>query len=114
VNFANVSLSNPSTSTVTGSTIPATIPVSGIVGLNQLEYATPRSSQFSLGIQRAIGKTVLSVSYVGTQNRHQNFYTETNLPPQSLLPGFVTDSALAQTYNGHVPYLGYNSVLMAE
>ena len=114
VNFANVSFSNPSTSIVTGSTIPATIPVSSIVGLNQLEYATPRSSQFSLGIQRAIGKTVLSVSYVGTQNRHQNFYTETNLPPQSLLPGFVTDSALAQTYNGHVPYLGYNSVLMAQ
>ncbi len=114
VNFANVSLSNPSKSIPTGTTIPATIPVSSIVGLNQHEYAAPRSSQFSLGIQKAIGKTLLSVSYVGTRNRHQNYYTETNLPPPSLLPGFVTNSALAQTYNGSVPYLGYNSVEMAQ
>jgi hypothetical protein len=114
VNFSNVSLSNPSTSVLTGSTIPATIPVSSIVGLNQHEYAPPRSSQFSLGIQRAIGKTVLSVAYVGTQNRHQSYYTETNLPPQSLLPGFVTNGSLAQTYNGSVPYLGYNSIQIAQ
>ena len=114
VNFSNVSLSNPSTSILTGSTIPATIPVSSIVGLNQHEYAPPRSSQFSLGIQRAIGKTVLSVAYVGTQNRRQNYYTETNLPPESLLPGFVTNSSLAQTYNGSVPYLGYNSIQIAQ
>jgi hypothetical protein len=114
VNFNNVSLSNPSTSILTGSTIPATIPVSSIVGLSQHQYAAPRSTQFSLGIQRSIGKSVLSVAYVGTQNRHQNYYTETNLPPQNLLAGFVTNSALAQTYNGSVPYLGYNSILMAE
>jgi hypothetical protein len=99
---------------LTGTTIPASIPVSSLVGMEQNDYAAPRSSQFSLGIQQAIRKTVLSVTYVGTQNRHQNFYTETNLPPQNLLPGFTTNVALAQTYNATVPYVGYNSVQMAR
>lgn len=115
VSFPFASLSNPTLSIQTGATIPQSIPVTGLVGLNQNEYAAPRSSQFSLGIQQAIGgKSVLAVSYVGTQNRHQNYYTETNLPPQSLLPGFVTNGAAAQTYNASVPYVGYNSVLMAQ
>src|SRR5450755_3361625 len=115
VSFPAVSLSNPTLSIPSGATIPQSIPVTGLVGLNQNEYAAPRSSQFSLGIQQAIGgKSVLAVSYVGTQNRHQNYYTETNLPPKSLLPGFVTNGAAAQTYNAHVPYIGYNSVLMAH
>ena len=71
-------------------TIPQSIPVTSLVGMNQNEYAAPRSSQFSLGIQQAIGgKSIVAVSYVGTQNRHQNYYAETNLPPASLLPGFV-------------------------
>jgi hypothetical protein len=114
VNFPNVSLSDPKTSLLTGATLPASIPVSSLVGLNQNEYAPPRSSQFSLGIQQAFGGAILSVAYVGSQNRHQNFYSETNLPPQSLLPGFVTNSALAQTYNASVPYVGYTSVSMAQ
>ena len=114
VNFPNVSLSNPTTSILTGATIPASIPVSRIVGMEQDHYAAPRSSQFSFGIQQAIGKAVLSITYVGSQNRHQSFYAETNLPPQSLLPGFVSSSSLAQTYNGAVPYVGYNSVQMSR
>ena len=114
VNFFDVSLSNPTTSTLTATTIPATIPISSIVGLDQHEYASPRSSQFSLGIQKAIAKTVLSIAYVGARNQHQNYYAETNLPPASLLPGFVTNSALAQTYNGNVLSPGYNSILIAQ
>jgi hypothetical protein len=114
VNFPNVSLSNPGTSLLTGSTIPASIPVSGLVGLTENEYAAPRSSQFSLGIQQGIGLMALSVAYVGSQNRHQSFYSETNLPPQSLLSGFVTNNTLAQTYNSTLPYRGYNSVLLAQ
>jgi len=114
VNFHLVSLSNPSTSIPIGSTIQASIPVSSVVGMERSDYAAPRSSQFSLGFQQAVGRTVLSVAYVGTQNRHQNFYAETDLPPEALLPGFVTNSALAQTYNASVPYVGYNSVLMAR
>ena len=115
VSFPTVSLSNPTLSIQTGAAIPQSIPVTSLIGMNQNEYAAPRSSQFSLGIQQAIGgKSVLAVSYVGTQNRHQNYYTETNLPPESLLPEFVTDGAAAQTYNASVPYVGYNSVLVAQ
>ena len=114
VAFPNVSLSNPKTSLLTGTTVPASIPISNLVGLNRNEYAPPRSSQFSLGIQQAIGQTILSVAYVGSQNRHQSFYSETNLPPESLLPGFVTNSALAQNYFASVPYRGYSSVNLAQ
>jgi hypothetical protein len=113
VSFPNVLLSNPGTSVLTGNTVSASTPVSSIVGMNQNNYASPRSTQFSMGIQHSIGKSVLSVTYVGSQNRHQNYYTETNLVPEGLLPGMITSSALAQTYNGNVPYLGYNSVKMA-
>jgi hypothetical protein len=114
VNFSNVSLSNPTTSILTGVPISASIPVSSIFGMEQDHYGAPRSSQFSLGIQQAIQKAVLSITYVGSQNRHQSFNAETNLPSASLLPGFVSNSSLAQTYNGTVPYVGYNSVLMAR
>jgi len=114
VGFPNVSLSNPKTSLLTGTTVPASIPISNLNGLNRNEYAPPRSSQFSLGIQQAMGQTILSVAYVGSQNRHQSFYSETNLPPESLLPGFVTNSALAQNYNANVLYRGYTSVNMAQ
>jgi len=114
VNFPNVSLSNPGTSLLTGSTLSASIPVSSLAGLNQDKYAPPRSSQFSLGIQQTVKNAVLSVTYVGKQNRHQSYYSETNLPSASLLPGFVTDSTLAQAYNASVPYLGFYSVNMAQ
>ena len=114
VGFTNVTLANPSTSILTGSTISASIPVTSIVGLNRNQYAAPTSSQFSIGIQKIIGETLLSAAYVGTRNRHQNYYTETNLPLESLLPAFVSDNALRQTYNGSVPYLGYNSLNIAQ
>jgi hypothetical protein len=68
-----------------------------------------------MGIQQAIGgDSVLSAAYVGTRNRHQNYYTQTNLPSESLLPEFVTNNAAAQTYNANVPYVGYSSVLMGQ
>ena len=112
VSFNNVSLSDPNTSIQTGLTIPVATPVNNITGLDKNNYASPRSTQFSLGVQQAIGKSVLSVSYVGTQNRHQNYYTETNLPDPALLPGFTSVSNA--TYNASVPYLGYHSIRMAQ
>ena len=111
INFNNVSLSDPKTSLQTGLTIPASIPVNNITGLDRNNYASPRSTQFSLGVQQAIGKSVLSASYVGSQNRHQNYYSETDLVNQSLLAGFQANSA---GYNAAVPYLGYHSIRMAE
>ncbi len=113
VNFNNVSLSDPKTNIQTGATIPATLPtpINNITGLDQNNYASPRSTQFSLGVQQAIGTAVLSASYVGSQNRHQNYYSETDLVNQSLLAGFQTDST---AYNSAVPYLGYHSIRMAQ
>src|SRR5271169_4428169 len=43
VSFPTVSLSNPTLSTQTGATIPQSIPVTSLVGMNQDEYAAPRS-----------------------------------------------------------------------
>jgi hypothetical protein len=115
VSFPNVLLSNPGTSVLTDQTVAAETPISSITGMLRNEYAAPRSTQFSLGVQQAIGaNSVLSVSYVGSQNRHQSYLTNIDLPPASLLPGMVTTSALAQTYNANLPYLGYNGIAMAE
>jgi hypothetical protein len=109
--FNNVSLSDPKTSLSTGLTIPASIPVNNITGLDKNNYTSPRSTQFSLGVQQAIGKSVLSVSYVGTQNRHQNYYSETDLPLQSNLAALQEHNG---PYNAQVPYLGYHSIRMAQ
>jgi hypothetical protein len=113
INFNNVLLSDPKTSTVTGQTLPASIPVNNITGLDKSNYASPRSTQFSLGIQQSIGRSVLSASYVGSQNRHQNYYTETNLPAEGLLPAFVAGTNTVG-YNSVVPYLGYHSIRIAQ
>ena len=56
-------------------------------------------------------RTVLSASYVGTQNRHQNDYEEIDLPERSLLPCLVASNA---DYNEDVPYLGYHSIRLAQ
>jgi hypothetical protein len=127
INFNNVSLSDPKTDITSGTLIPASIPVNNITGMNQLNYKSPRSTQFSLGIQQAIGKSVLSAAYVGTQNRYQSYYTETDLINQSLLPGFVCGgystpppacAGIASTpssqYNADAAYLGYHSIKMAQ
>ena len=114
VNFVNVSLSDPSSSIATGEQLSSAIPVTGLVAMDPAHYSAPRSTQFSFGVQQAIGTSVLSAAYVGSRNRHQNFYSQLELPSQSLLPGFVNSSALAQTYNANVPYAGYNTIQMGQ
>jgi hypothetical protein len=109
INFNNVLLASPGTGIAGAAAVG--IPVNNITGLDKSNYSAPRSTQFSLGVQRSIGKSVLSVAYVGTQNRHQNYYTETNLPAYGLLPGLVANSA---PYNADTPYLGYHSIRMAQ
>ena len=108
--FNNVLLANPNTDIKTGDTLPLTIPVAGITGIVRNGYKLPQSYQFSLGVQQALGKSVLSVSYVGSQNRHQNDYRETNLPAASQIPNFLANNDL---YNTLVPYLGYRSIKLA-
>jgi hypothetical protein len=111
VSFNNISLDNPHAQ-LNGDTVQAGgIPVSSIVGLNSNQYQLPASTQFSLGIQRAIGKSVFSASYVGSQNRHQSFYQEINLPNQSQLSSLVASS---QSYNAALPYLGFHAITLAN
>jgi hypothetical protein len=114
INFTGVSLSDPKTSLQTGQTIPVLPPVNNITGLDRNNYGSPRSTQFSLGVQQAIGRSVLSASYVGTQQRHQNYYTETDLAPQALLAPYVLGTKGIAPYNSIVSYLGYHGIRMAR
>ena len=102
VTFNNgVLLSNPNTSVGTGQTLAAPINAADITGLNRTEYKLPVSYQYSIGIQQQLGaKSVLSASYVGNQNRHQNDYRETNLPDPSLIAGDH------RRYSGQLQYAG--------
>jgi hypothetical protein len=111
VTFNNVSLSNPKTSLLTGQTLSAPITVASITGLSQ-QYKLPTSYQFSLGIQHELWREgVLSVSYVGNQNRFQTYYGDINLPPQSVLPNLIAGSV---AYNTVVPYLGFHSINLVQ
>jgi hypothetical protein len=121
VTFNNgVLLSNPSTSVQTGTTLSAPITVAGITGLDAVQNKLPVSYQYSFGVQHALSsRSVLSVAYVGNQNRHQNDYRETNLPAASLLPCLagLTSSCpggVAPAYNTVVAYPGFQSIKMSE
>ncbi len=112
----NVSLSNPGLNVGTGATITAAalpvLPLS-VSGVNANNYKNPRSYQYSLGVQQALSsRTVFSLSYVGSQNRHQNDYQEINLPAASLLPSLVASggAGIARDYT----YLGFGGIRLAQ
>jgi len=110
VTLNNVSLSNPNINLLTGQTSVAPITPLSIVGLNSSDYKLPVSYQFSLGVQQAIGeKTVLTVAYVGNQNRHQSDREELNLPAPSALASLINGTA---QFNNVVPYQGFASIAM--
>jgi len=110
VTLNNVSLSNPNLNLLTGQTASAPITPVSIVGLNSSDYKLPVSYQFSLGVQQALGqKSVLSVAYVGNQNRHQSDREELNLPAMSALPSLINGTA---QFNNVVPYQGFSSIAM--
>jgi hypothetical protein len=112
VTFNNVSLSNPNSSLLTGQTLTAPITVGSITGLAYSDYKLPTSYQFSVGVQHEIHQgTVLSVTYVGNQNRHQNDYRDVNLPSPGVLPGLIGGTL---SYNTVVPYLGFHNITLAE
>jgi len=111
VSFPGVSFSNPNQSLLTGQTLVAPITINNITGLYQGDYKAPLSDQYSVGVQREVARnSVLSVSYVGTQNRHQNSYTEINLPSPSQLPALINGTV---TKNLVVPYLGWGSIRLS-
>jgi hypothetical protein len=114
VTLNDVLLSNPKTAAATGNTLSLPLLPSDITGLAKDSYANPRSTQFSLGVQHELFKqSILSVSYVGTQNRHQNVWQEINLPDYNALPALVSKTS-ALPYNELVPYQGFHQLRLAE
>jgi len=116
VTLNNVLLSNPTTSVPTNGTInpAAEATVADITGLDVVQNKLPVSYQYSFGVQHALSaRSVLSVTYVGNQNRHQNDYRETNLPDPSLLAGIASGTDTTP-YSQLVPYLGFHSIKMSE
>jgi hypothetical protein len=118
VNSPFVTMSNPSIALATGT--PVTLPINpaGITGLDISDYKPPVSYQWSFGMQRALGtKSVLSVSYVGNQGRHQNDYRNINLPDENLLANVAGLSGFTPlNYNiaPGLPYPGFNSIKQSE
>ncbi len=108
-----VSLDNPGLSLKSGSVISAAdLPVLplGVTGIAE-HYPTPVSYQYSGGVQQAIGtNAVLSVSYVGSQGRRENYYQAVNLPPEALLPAMVKAGALDVT---SLTYPGFGNMKLA-
>jgi hypothetical protein len=114
VTLNNVSLSNPTLSIASGAAVTAPITPASIVGMAYSDYKNPASFQFSFGLQHQLGNsTVLSATYVGNQNRHQNDYRETNLPSPGILPCLIQGSSSCN-YNTVVPYAGFHSIVLAE
>jgi Carboxypeptidase regulatory-like domain len=114
-----VSLSNPGQNIQTGSVITsAALPVLalGVTGIDSTNYKPPVSFQYSAGVQQGIGShSVLSVSYVGSQGRHENFYNAINLPPIGDLPGLVANGNVGGLgLNQLVNYQGYGGIRMSE
>ncbi len=111
---SNVMLDDPH-NTWTGGTITVPIVPSGVVGINK-EYPAPRVSQFSIGVQQAIGsRAVASVSYVGALDRKLSYWQELNVPPANLLPCLTAGNCPAGTpsFNGLLTYPGYTSIKQA-
>jgi|CZLA01.1.fsa_nt_gi hypothetical protein len=119
VTLNNVLLANPNISAASGTHVPALpIVVPSITGVSSGSYRLPTSAQYSFSLEQALGaRAVLSVAYVGNQNRHQSDYREINLAPQSVLPCQVDPKTYCENappaYNGLVPYLGYHSLKLA-
>ncbi|MBV9625405.1 MAG: carboxypeptidase regulatory-like domain-containing protein [Acidobacteria bacterium] len=110
----DVLLANPHTQWSGGSITVPIVPAS-VTGINQ-NYPAPRVSQYSAGVQQALfGNAVLSVSYVGSVDRHQSYWQELNLPPASDLVCLTAGNCPAGTpaFNGLVPYQGYTQIKQA-
>jgi hypothetical protein len=113
VNLNGVTMDNPGIALASGTTAVQPINAATITGLDVNDYKLPVSYQYSLGVQHSLGtKSVLSVSYVGNQGRHQNDYRNTNLPSESYLASLI-NNAPYQTAPG-LPYPGFNAVILSE
>jgi hypothetical protein len=117
VNTNNVEFANPSISTASGVAVSAAnlpINAASITGLAIDNYKLPVSYQYSVGVQHSLStKTVLSVSYVGNQGRHQNDYRNINLPPASELAA-LQNGAIKYAPTPGLAYPGFTGITLAE
>jgi carboxypeptidase family protein len=114
VGLNGVEMTNPSLSLATGTAAARPINAASITGLAVDNYKLPTSYQYSVGVQHSLSpKTVLSVAYVGNQNRHQSNRRRINLPTQSALGGLISSNAPFQTAPG-LPYPGFTTINLTE
>ena len=109
---SSVILENPGLLLATGKAAAKPINPAGITGLAIHKYKQPASYQYSAGVQRQLNaRSVLSIAYVGNQNRYQNDYHQLNLPDQSYLPQLIA----GKQYNTApgLPYPGFQSINMS-
>ena len=115
----NVSLQNPGlmlTGPNAGTIMTAAnLPIlpQGLTGIMPENYKLPMFSQYSAGVQQAIGKrSVLSLSYVGNVSRHMSYARELNLPPYASLPALIASNGagINQLYD----YPGFGAIRMYE
>ena len=103
----------PTLSLATGTAAALPINAASVTGLAIDNYNLPVSYQWSVGVQRQISaRSVLSIAYVGNQNRHQNDYRETNLPDQSALPSLIAGGIY--TLAPGLPYPGFHSIDLSD
>ena len=108
----SVTLENPSILLSTGTIAGQKINPASITGLAIDNYKQPASYQYSAGLERQLNaRSVLSISYVGNQNRFQNDYRQINLPDETYLPALIA-GAQYNTAPG-LPYPGFNSIDMS-
>ena len=118
-----VSLDNPGQDLASGNVITAAqLPVLplGVTGI-ATNYKPPVSYQYSVGVQQGLGAhTVLSISYVGSQGRHENYYQAINLPPLADLGNIVNSTSHTstglpggKTFNEDLTYLGFGNMRTA-
>ena len=114
-NVSAVYFSNPNTSNKTGQTATAPFFPSNFASLDYHQYASPATSQFSLGVQRELApSTVALVQYVGMTAWHQNIQRAINTLPmsdvmdrQNVATVSGTNQNLYRTYQG---FAGINQV----
>ena len=108
----SVTLENPSVLLATGSAAARPINPASITGLAVHKYNQPVSYQYSAGVQRQLNaRSVMSISYVGNQNRYQNDYHQSNLPDESYLPELIAGKQY--TTAPGLPYPGFQSINMS-
>ncbi|HKV26216.1 MAG TPA: carboxypeptidase-like regulatory domain-containing protein [Candidatus Acidoferrum sp.] len=114
VNQNGVEFDDPNIQTSTGNAAARPINAASLTGLAINNYNLPVSYQYSIGVQHALSsKSVLTVSYVGNQGRHQNDYRNVNLPDPSFLPNLYQNNAPYQTATG-LPFPGFTTVTLSQ